>query len=137
MLVGKDTVLIAWWMNLPWIWVGYFDQGRRPLSTISVPCMKIQRGHGPPCPRCQRPWFRPSILESEKEANLSLYLIAKPEANGSFKFACGMFSNFQRLISNFQDGIISCLVTSLLTSIYVFIFLLVCTMNQTQRLIWF
>jgi len=29
----------------------------KPLSTVSVQCMKIQGGDGPPAPRCQRPWI--------------------------------------------------------------------------------
>jgi len=28
----------------------------RPPSILLVPCMKIQGGHGPPAPRCRRPW---------------------------------------------------------------------------------
>jgi len=34
----------------------------KPLSTISVPCMKIHGGPRPPAPRCWRPWSCPVHL---------------------------------------------------------------------------
>jgi len=30
----------------------------KSLSTLSVPCMKIQGGYGSPVPRCRRPCLR-------------------------------------------------------------------------------
>jgi len=29
----------------------------KPPSTLALPCMKIQGGHGPPAPRCRRPYI--------------------------------------------------------------------------------